>query len=137
AFEYMYKFVSSKKIQPGNDPAAVANNMTILDEGTLYVAKLSSDIPANEVDGSGKLPSSGSFTGSGTWVPLLRSGPNGVAESLVDGMTPQEVAGVTRFAADTANTTQMDPPRGLGAHPQNGQGYRAPPNKTNRGKTGK
>ncbi len=50
-FDYMYKFISSKKMQPGgpngSDPAAMAHNMTLLDEGTLYVAKLSSDIPAN------------------------------------------------------------------------------------------
>ena len=63
-FDYMYKFVSSKKMQPGMDPAAMAHNMTLLDEGTLYVAKLSSDIPANEIDGSGKLPSTGSFSGT-------------------------------------------------------------------------
>ena len=65
-FDYMYKFVSSKKMQPGNDPAAMSNNMTLLAEGTLYVAKFSSDIQANEIDGSGKLPSKGSFSGTGT-----------------------------------------------------------------------
>ena len=48
-FDYMYKFVSSKKMRPGNDPAAMAHNMTLLDEGTLYVAKLSSDIPADRM----------------------------------------------------------------------------------------
>jgi uncharacterized protein len=137
AFEYMYKFVSSKKIQPGNDPAAVANNMTILDEGTLYVAKLSSDVPANEIDGSGKLPSSGSFTGSGTWVPLLRSGPNGAGESLVDGMTAQEVAVFTRFAADKANATKMDRPEDFETNPKTGKVYVALTNNSDRGKSGK
>ena len=58
-FDYMYKFVSAKKVQPGTDPAAMAHNLTLLDEGTLYVAKLSSDIPADEIDGSGKLPKEG------------------------------------------------------------------------------
>jgi uncharacterized protein len=68
-FEYLYKFVSSKKIQPGSDAAAVANNMTILDEGTLFVAKFSSDVPPGEIDGSGRLPASGTFNGRGTWRP--------------------------------------------------------------------
>ena len=35
-FDYMYKFVSSKKVRPGRDAEAMAANMTILDEGTLY-----------------------------------------------------------------------------------------------------
>jgi uncharacterized protein len=45
----------------------------------------SSDIPAGEIDGSGKLPAKGFFSRTGTWIPLLRSGPNGQAESLVPG----------------------------------------------------
>ena len=73
-FDYMYKFVSSKKIQPGTDPAAMAHNMTILDEGTLYVAKLTSDIPGDEIDGSGKLPKEGGFSGAGTWNADIGSG---------------------------------------------------------------
>jgi hypothetical protein len=135
-FEYMYKFVSSKKIQPGNDPAAVANNMTILDEGTLYVAKLSSDIPANEIDGSGKLPAAGSFAGTGTWIPLLRSGPNGQAQSLVDGMTPQEVAVFTRFASDKGGATKMDRPEDIEPNPKTGKVYAALTNNTKRGTEG-
>jgi Bacterial protein of unknown function (DUF839) len=135
-FDYMYKFVSSKKMQPGTDPAAMANNLTILDEGTLYVAKLSSDIPANEIDGSGKLPSKGSFTGNGTWIPLLRSGPNGQAESLVDGITPQEVAVFTRFAADKAGATKMDRPEDFEANPKTGKVYVALTNNDERGAPG-
>jgi secreted PhoX family phosphatase len=135
-FEYMYKFVSSKKIQPGNDPATVANNMTILDEGTLYVAKLSSDIPASEIDGSGKLPSKGSFSGTGTWTPLLRSGPNGTAESLVDGITPQEVAVFTRFAADKAGATKMDRPEDIETNAKTGKVYTALTNNSERGLPG-
>ena len=38
-FDYMYKFVSSK-MMPGTAPAAMRNNMTLLDAGTLYVATL-------------------------------------------------------------------------------------------------
>ncbi|WP_328362907.1 PhoX family phosphatase [Mycobacterium sp. NBC_00419] len=136
-FDYMYKFVSSKKIQPGRDAAALAQNMTILDEGTLYVAKLSSDIPASEIDGSGTLPTQGSFRGSGTWIALLRSGPDGAAESLVSGMTAQEVAVFTRFAADKAGATKMDRPEDFEANPVSGKLYVALTNNDERGAPGK
>ncbi|RWA23236.1 phosphatase [Mycolicibacterium brumae DSM 44177] len=139
-FDYMYKFVSSKKIQdpgPARDNAeAMAHNMTILDEGTLYVAKLTSDIPAAEIDGSGALPSSGSFQGSGTWIPLLRSGADG-AESLVAGMNAAEVAVFTRFAADKAGATKMDRPEDFEANPLTGKVYVALTNNDKRGTDGK
>jgi secreted PhoX family phosphatase len=136
-FDYMYKFVSSKKIQPGREPAAMAHNMTILDEGTLYVAKLSSDIPAAEIDGSGKLPAAGAFRGSGTWLPLLRSGPDGRAESLVPGISAEEAAVFTRFAADKAGATKMDRPEDFEADPKTGKLYVALTNNTKRGAAGK
>nr|WP_090346639.1 PhoX family phosphatase [Mycolicibacterium malmesburyense]CRL79248.1 twin-arginine translocation pathway signal [Mycolicibacterium malmesburyense] len=137
-FDYMYKFVSSKKMRPGapDDPAAMAHNMTLLDEGTLYVAKLSGDIPANEIDGSGKPPSKGSFSGTGTWIPLLRSGPDGQAESLVDGITAQEVAVFTRMAADKAGATKMDRPEDFEANPKTGKVYVALTNNDERGAAG-
>ena len=139
-FEYMYKFVSDKKIQPGwenGDPAAVAHNMTLLEEGTLYVAKLSSDIPPGDIDGSGKLPAKGSFTGSGTWIPLLKSGPNGTGQSLVDGLTAQEVSVFTRFAADKVGATKMDRPEDFEANPKTGKVYVALTNNDKRGTQGK
>ena len=126
-FDYMYKFVSAKKLQPGTDPAAMAHNMTILDEGTLYVAKLSSDIPPAQIDGSGTLPAKGSFSGTGTWLPLLRSGPGGQAQSLVDGVTAQEAAVFTRMAADKAGATKMDRPEDFEANPKTGKVYVALP----------
>lgn len=132
-FDYMYKFVSDKKIQPGD----MAHNMTILNEGTLYVAKLSSDVPAGEIDGSGTLPASGRFAGTGTWVPLLRSGADGQAESLVDGMSAQDVAVFTRFAGDKAGATKMDRPEDFEANPKTGKVYVALTNNTNRGAAGK
>jgi uncharacterized protein len=135
-FDYMYKFVSAKKIQPGTDAAAMAHNLTILDEGTLYVAKLTSDVPAAEIDGSGTLPSAGAFSGSGTWLPLLRSGPDGTGESLVAGMTPQEVAVFTRFAADKAGATKMDRPEDFEANPKTGKVYVALTNNDERGAPG-
>ncbi|BBY27161.1 PhoX family protein [Mycolicibacterium sediminis] len=135
-FDYMYKFVSARKIQPGRDAAAMANNMAILDEGTLYVAKLTSDIPASEIDGSGTLPAKGSFAGSGTWLPLLRSGAGGQAESLVPGMSPQEVAVFTRLAADKAGATKMDRPEDFEANPKTGKVYVALTNNDERGAPG-
>ncbi|SEH55429.1 hypothetical protein SAMN04489835_1349 [Mycolicibacterium rutilum] len=135
-FDYMYKFVSSKKMRPGADAAAMAHNMTLLDEGTLYVAKLTSDIPAGEIDGSGRLPSTGSFAGTGTWLPLLRSGPGGQAESLVDGISAQEVAVYTRMAADKAGATKMDRPEDVEANPRTGKVYVALTNNDERGAAG-
>jgi secreted PhoX family phosphatase len=142
-FDYMYKFVSSKKMQPGVgsagsgfSPEALAHNMTLLDEGTLYVAKLTSDIPADQIDGSGRLPSAGSFAGAGTWIPLLRSGPGGQAEPLVDGMTAQEVAVFTRLAADKAGATKMDRPEDFEANPKTGKVYVALTNNDERGAPG-
>jgi secreted PhoX family phosphatase len=135
-FDYLYKFVSSKKIQPGRDAAAMAHNTTILDEGTLYVAKLSSDIPANEIDGSGTLPKKGAFSGTGTWLPLLRSGANGQAESLVGGISAQEAAVFTRMAADKAGATKMDRPEDVEAHPKTGKIYVALTNNDERGAPG-
>jgi secreted PhoX family phosphatase len=135
-FDYMYKFVASKKIQPGKDPAALAHNMTLLDEGTLYVAKLASDIPPAEIDGSGKLPAQGTFGGTGTWLPLLRSGPSGQAESLVPGVTAQEAAVFTRFAADKAGATKMDRPEDFEANPTTGRLYVALTNNDERGAPG-
>ncbi|MGY4708435.1 PhoX family protein [Mycolicibacterium sp. CBM1] len=136
-FDYLYKFVSSKKVLPGRDAAAMAHNMTILDEGTLYVAKLSTDIPADQIDGSGTLPADGAFRGSGTWIPLLRSGSGGEADSMVAGMTPQEVAVFTRFAADKAGATKMDRPEDFEANPRSGKLYVALTNNNERGAPGK
>ncbi|CDO08041.1 PhoX family phosphatase [Mycolicibacterium cosmeticum] len=132
-FDYMYKFVSDKKIEPGN----MAHNMTLLDEGTLYVAKLSSDIPADQIDGSGKLPAKGSFAGSGTWLPLLHSGPDGESESLVEGFSAQDVAVFTRLAADKAGATKMDRPEDFEANPKTGKLYVALTNNDKRGTEGK
>lgn len=132
-FDYMYKFVSDKVIQPGN----FAHNMTLLDEGTLYVAKLSSDIPATEIDGSGKLPAAGAFAGTGTWIPLLHSGPAGLAESLIEGFSAQDVAVFTRLAADKAGATKMDRPEDFEANPKTGKLYVALTNNDKRGAEGK
>ena len=135
-FDYLYKFVSGRKIQPGRDTAAMAHNMTILDEGTLYVAKLSSDIPADQIDGSGTLPQDGSFRGSGTWLPAAL-GPEWDGRIPYPGMSAEEVAVFTRFAADKAGATKMDRPEDFQANPKTGKLYVALTNNNERGAPGK
>ncbi|WP_066902519.1 PhoX family protein [Millisia brevis] len=135
-FDYIYKFVSTKKVQSGGDAAALAENIAILDEGTLYVARLTGNSPASEIDGSGTLPQDGAFDGSGTWIPLLRSGPGSAAESFVDGMNPQEIAVFTRLAADRVGATKMDRPEDTEVNPASGYLYVALTNNSNRGVDG-
>ncbi|MFI7707680.1 PhoX family protein [Nonomuraea sp. NPDC049480] len=122
-FEYVYKFVSKKRYIPGFD----RHNRTLLDEGTLYVAKFTGDSPKTEIDGSGKLPSDGLFDGSGEWIPLV-SGD----KSYVDGMTAQEVLVYTRVAADKVGATKMDRPEDVERNPVTGAVYVALTNNGNR-----
>ncbi len=134
-FDYMYKFVSSRKIQSGSGAASTRHNMTILDAGTLYVAKLSGDHP-DKVDGSGTVPSDKGFTGKGQWIPLLETGTDGKGKSLVDGLSAAEVAVFTRLAADKVGATKMDRPEDFEANPYTGKVYVALTNNDNRGKDG-
>ncbi|MFJ6574107.1 PhoX family protein [Streptomyces sp. NPDC091292] len=136
-FDYFYKFVSSKRRMRGNSRTAHAHNMTLLDEGTLYVAKLTGDSPAEEIDGTGKLPADGEFDGSGVWIPLATAGPRGRAESHVKGMTAEEVYVFTRQAADLVGATKMDRPEDIEPSPRSGKVYIALTNNTDRGKAGK
>ncbi|MGW5920237.1 PhoX family protein [Nocardia fluminea] len=134
-FDYMYKFVSTKKVQSGVGASAMRHNMTILDEGTLYVAKLTGDHAA-EIDGSGKVPTGG-FTGKGQWIPLLETGADGKGKSLVDGMSAEEVAVFTRQAGDKVGATKMDRPEDFETNPKTGKVYVALTNNSNRGAEGK
>ncbi|WP_459548464.1 PhoX family protein [Nocardia sp. X0981] len=134
-FDYMYKFVSSRKMEPGTGAAARRHNLTILDAGTLYVAKLSGDHP-DRIDGSGAVPSDRGFTGTGQWIPILRTGADGRGESLVDGMTAEEVAVFTRLAGDRVGATKMDRPEDFEANPKTGKVYVALTNNTRRGTDG-
>lgn len=135
-FDYMYKFVSKRKIQQGTGAAAMRHNLTILDAGTLYVAKLTGD-HAEQIDGSGKVPSDQGFTGKGQWIPLLETGEDGQAKSLVEGFSAAEVAVFTRQAADKVGATKMDRPEDFEANPFTGKVYVALTNNDNRAKEGK
>ncbi|MQA08531.1 MAG: DUF839 domain-containing protein [Pseudonocardiaceae bacterium] len=130
-FEYLYKFVSSGTIRKGTSRLARRHNMSLLDDGTLYVAKFTGDSPASEIDGSGKLPSDGLFDGTGEWLPLATGD-----RSHVDGMTAEEVYVFTRIAADKAGATKMDRPEDVEPNPVNGRVYAALTNNTDRGADG-
>ncbi|MEU4339924.1 PhoX family phosphatase [Nocardia sp. NPDC023852] len=135
-FDYMYKFVSSRKIQPGTGAASMRHNLTILDAGTLYAAKLDGD-HADKIDGTGSKPSDKGFTGTGQWIPLLETGADGKGTSLVEGMSAEEVAVFTRLAADKVGATKMDRPEDFEANPYTGKVYVALTNNDNRGAAGK
>ncbi len=98
-FDYLYKFVSKGKYVEGDR----RNNMNLLSEGDLYVAKFTGNSPAAEIDGTGKVPSDGAFDGSGEWLPLVVDG-----KSAVQGMSVEEVLVYTRLAADKVGPTKMD-----------------------------
>ncbi|GAB2634304.1 PhoX family phosphatase [Prescottella soli] len=134
-FDYMYKFVSSRKMQRGASRTAMRHNMTLLDAGTLYVAKLTGNEPG-AIDGSGTLPPSGVFAGTGQWIPLLRTGEDGRGESLVEGMSADEVAVFTRLAGDKVGATKMDRPEDFEPNPRTGKVYVALTNNTKRGTSG-
>jgi secreted PhoX family phosphatase len=130
-FDYFYKFVSSKRMKKGDSRAAREHNLTLLDEGTLYVAKLTGDSP-QDVDGTGKLPNDGEFDGSGVWIPLATGDV-----SHVPGMTAEEVYVFTRLAGDKVGATKMDRPEDVEPSPRTGRVYVALTNNTDRGKAGK
>ncbi|GAB3015050.1 PhoX family protein [Streptomyces pseudoechinosporeus] len=131
-FDYFYKFVGSKRMAHGHSRWAREHNLTLLDEGTLYVAKLTGDSPAIEIDGTGKLPNDGEFDGSGTWIPLATATAKG-AVSHVEGMTAEEVFVFTRLAGDKVGATKMDRPEDIEPNPHTGKVYVALTNNSNRG----
>jgi uncharacterized protein len=123
-FEYLYKFVSDKRYRPGDR----RHNLTLLESGTLYVAQLSGDSPAAEIDGTGKLPSDGAFDGTGKWIKLVSG-----TTSFVPGMTAIEVLTFTREAGDKVGATKMDRPEDVQPSLRSGKIYAALTNNTNRG----
>ncbi|MEE1930120.1 PhoX family phosphatase [Streptomyces sp. TRM 70351] len=127
-FDYLYKFVSSKRMRRGNSRWAREHNLTLLDEGTLYVARLSGDSPEDQIDGSGALPEDDRFDGSGRWIKLASGN-----RSYVEGMTADEVYVFTRLAADKVGATKMDRPEDVEPSPRTGRVYVALTNNTARG----
>ncbi|WP_416901556.1 PhoX family protein [Micromonospora echinospora] len=126
-FDYLYKFVSDKKYLKGNSWHARRHNLTLLESGTLYVAKLD-ETSAGEIDGSGKLPSDGAFNGRGRWIKLVSGN-----RSYVDGMTAADVLTFTRLAGDKVGATKMDRPEDVEPSLATGKVYVALTNNTNRG----
>ncbi|MFF7520907.1 PhoX family protein [Streptomyces pseudovenezuelae] len=131
-FDYFYKFVGSKRMKHGSGRAVREHNLSLLDEGTLYVARLTGDSPAIEIDGAGKLPADGEFDGSGEWIPLATATARG-AVSHVEGMSADEVFVFTRLAGDKVGATKMDRPEDIEPNPRTGKVYVALTNNTNRG----
>jgi len=95
-FDYVYKFVSKGRYNPGNRK----DNFDLLDHGTLYVAKFNDD-------------------GTGTWLPLTIDNPKLAAEFKDQG----EILIKTRLAADVLGATAMDRPEDLQPNPINGKVY--------------
>lgn len=125
-FEYIYKFVSRDRYIEGNK----AHNMTLLENGSLYVAVFTGNSEA-EIDGTGTVPADGSFDGTGRWVQLTEGN-----RSLVPGMSIEEVLVFTRQAADLMGATKMDRPEDVEPSPITGKIYAALTNNNQRGVSG-
>jgi uncharacterized protein len=107
-FDYMYKFVSEKRVRPGS----CSDNLGLLDSGVLYVAKFNDD-------------------GTGRWIPLV------AGQGALAGRTQAEILINTRGAADQVGATKMDRPEDIETNPINGKLYCVMTNNTQRGGTGR
>ena len=118
--EYLYKFVSSGTFNAA-DPLAVGHR-SLLDAGTLYVAKFEAGAVA------------GDQTGTGTWIPLIFD-QNGL--TVANGFADQaDVLIRARQAADRVGATMMDRPEWVTANPKKaGEVYLACTNNNRRGTT--
>ena len=111
-FEYIYKFVSRDKVRPGG----FAANKTLLDHGTLYVARFEA-------------------SGHGRWLALVQ-GENGLTADK-GFATQADVLIHTRQAADVAGATPMDRPEWIAVHPHTGEVFATLTNNNQRGQAGR
>ncbi|GAA1491174.1 PhoX family protein [Brachybacterium sacelli] len=126
-FDYLYKFVSRATYVEGDRE----HNLTLLEEGDLYVARFSGNSPEAEIDGTGELPADGAFDGTGEWLPLVVDGA-----SQVEGFTVEEVLVNTRLAADAVGPTKMDRCEDVEPSLLTGRVYVACTNNSDRGTEG-
>jgi uncharacterized protein len=117
--DYIYKFVSRDRMSRGPGFLARRHNQTLLDHGTLYVARFSGD---------GR--DDGEYDGTGEWIALCTD-----TESFVPGMSLADVLIDTRLAADKMGPTRMDRPEDIERNPVNGKVYCALTNNSGRGST--
>jgi uncharacterized protein len=115
--EYVYKFVSRHRYLQGRGAGARWHNRTLLDHGTLYVARFDGDGLDDE-----------RYDGRGRWLPLTSD-----TESFVEGMSVADVLINTRLAADTVRPTRMDRPEDVERNPVTGKVYCALTNNLMRG----
>lgn len=108
-FEYFYKFVSDRVY----DPAGVDETDSLLDAGTLYVARLNDD-------------------GSGDWLPLAYGRHEALTEAN-DFFSQADVVLRCREAADLVGATPLDRPEDVAVHPDDGRVYLACTQGTQRG----
>ncbi len=118
--EYIYKFVSSGSFDRANPTSAA--NRSLLDSGTLYVAKFEAGATV------------GDKAGVGSWIPLV-FGQNGLTTE--NGFTSQaDVLIRARQAADRVGATMMDRPEWISANPKKaGEVYVTLTNNNRRGTT--
>jgi hypothetical protein len=111
-FEYIYKFVSRDRMAPGGAKA----NATLLDHGTLYVARFDAD-------------------GSGRWLPLVHGqGPLTAANGFAD---QGAVVIKSRQASDRLGATKMDRPEWLAIDQKARTVYCTLTNNSQRGEKGR
>lgn len=115
-FEYIYKFVSRDRIRPaGNGLSQARANATLLDHGTLYVARFDAD-------------------GRGRWLPVVAGqGPLTPEQGFAD---QGEVVVKARQASDLLGATKMDRPEWLAIDPASGWVYCTLTNNSQRGTEG-